>query len=409
MINEFETYELSNGIKVVHLPAISKVAHLGLIIDAGTRDEDDNKDGLAHFIEHAIFKGTGKRKSFHVLSALDRVGGELNAYTAKEDTCYHASFLKQYFSRAADIISDIAFNASFPEKEIEKEKGVIIEEIESYNDSPSELIFDRFEELIFEGHPLGKNILGTADSVLSLSAEDARKFLDKNYGVNRMVICTAGDLNLKKTKNILEKFFGNHKVKTEERKANPLNITYNTFTQEEKRETYQSHIILGGRAYHLNDKKKAAISLLNNYLGGAGLNSLFNLDLREKNALVYHVESNYTGYTDAGLWQVYLGCEKSQKEKALKLVSQILKKVKTKKLGILQLHLAKKQFIGHMALAQENTLNSMMALAKSYIVYGKLDSDDSSVKKINPITDSDILEVANEKLDEKNLSTLIYH
>merc|ERR1711974_337906 len=176
---------------------------------------DDNKDGLAHFIEHAIFKGTGKRKSFHVLSALDRVGGELNAYTAKEDTCYHASFLKQYFSRAADIISDIAFNASFPEKEIEKEKGVIIEEIESYNDSPSELIFDRFEELIFEGHPLGKNILGTADSVLSLSADDARKFLDKNYGVNRMVICTAGDLNLKKTKNILEKFFGNHKVITD--------------------------------------------------------------------------------------------------------------------------------------------------------------------------------------------------
>jgi predicted Zn-dependent peptidase len=408
-MEEFIINNLSNGIRWVHMPRASKLAHIALMIDAGTRDEYEGEDGLAHFIEHAIFKGTSKRKAYHILSALDRVGGELNAYTSKEDTCFHASFLSQYFSRAADIISDIAFYPSFPEKEVEKEKDVIIDEIQSYNDSPGELIFDAFEENIFKGHPLGKNVLGSEESVKQLKIEQAKNFMTRHYGVNKMVICTAGALSVNKMKSTLERFFGEFTQTSEKRKRVELAMNEGVFTLKQDRETHQAHTIMGARAYNITEPKKLPLSLLNNYLGGPGLNSVFNLEIRERNGIAYNIESSYQPFTDNGYWQVYLGTDTNQLEKSMKLVRGILKRMRTKKLGVLQLHLAKKQYLGQMALSQESALNSMMALGKSLLLFDNIESDEVFYNRIKSISDSDILEVANEILVDENLSTLIYY
>lgn len=408
-MEEFEIYSLSNGIRCVHMPRLSKLSHMALMIDAGTRDEKDSEEGLAHFIEHAIFKGTAKRKAYHILSALDRVGGELNAYTSKEDTCFHASFLDQYFNRAADIISDIAFSPSFPEKDIEKEKDVIIDEIHSYNDNPGELIFDVFEEKIFENHDLGRSVLGTEESVRKLTVAQARNFMLEQYGVNKMVICTAGSLKLSKMKTILERFFGDYKRESPVRLISELGITGGKFSHIEKRDTHQAHAILGTRAYSITNPKKLPLALLNNYLGGPGLNSILNLEIREKNGIAYNIESSYQPFTDNGYWQVYLGTDNNQLEKSIKLLKSILNRVRTKKLGVLQLHLAKKQYIGQMALSQESTLNSMMALGKSLLLFDKIDTDEAFHKRLRNISDVDIMEVANELLIDENLSTLIYN
>lgn len=408
-MEEFIVDTLSNGIRWVHMPRSSKLAHIALMIDAGTRDEANGEEGLAHFIEHAIFKGTAKRKAYHILSALDRVGGELNAYTSKEDTCFHASFLSQYFSRAVDIISDIALHPSFPLKDVEKEKDVIIDEIQSYNDSPGELIFDAFEENIFEGHPLGRSVLGTEESVKSLSVDQAKKFMANQYGVNKMVICTAGSLSINKMKNTLERFFGDFRQESAIRTKVELPINQGVFTLKQDRETHQAHTIIGSRAYNICDSKKLPLSLLNNYLGGPGLNSIFNLEIRERNGIAYNIESSYQPFTDNGYWQVYLGTDTNQLEKSMKLVRGILKRMRTKKLGVLQLHLAKKQYLGQMALSQESALNSMMALGKSLLLFDKIESDAVFYSRIKNISDSDIMEVANEIFIDDNLSTLIYY
>tara|TARA_R110001592_G_scaffold325782_1_gene606057 strand:- start:35170 stop:36396 length:1227 start_codon:yes stop_codon:yes gene_type:complete len=408
-MEEFIIFTLSNGIRCVHMPRASKLAHIALMIDAGTRDETDGEEGLAHFIEHAIFKGTSKRKAYHILSALDRVGGELNAYTSKEDTCFHASFLNQYFSRAADIISDIAFQPSFPAKDVEKEKDVIIDEIQSYNDNPGELIFDAFEENIFKDHPLGRSVLGTEESVRKLTVDQAKGFMAKQYGVNKMVICTAGSLSLSKMKSILERYFGDYNQISEKRKKVDLGIHNGSFTVKEDRDTHQAHTILGARAYNITEPKKLPLSLLNNYLGGPGLNSILNLEIRERNGIAYNIESSYQPFTDNGYWQVYLGTDTNQLEKSMKLVRGILKRMRTKKLGVLQLHLAKKQYLGQMALSQESALNSMMALGKSLLLFDKIESDEVFYNRIKSISDSDILEVANEIFVDENLSTLIYY
>lgn len=408
-MDDFQVYTLSNGIRCLHLTRISKLSHLALMIDAGTRDEDHGEEGLAHFIEHAIFKGTTKRKAYHILSALDRVGGELNAYTGKEDTCFHASFLSQYFGRAADIISDITFRASFPERDVEKEKDVIIDEIQSYNDSPGELIFDDFEEKIFKNHPLGRSVLGTESSVKNLSIAQAKNFLATKYGVNNMVICTAGSLSIAKMKVHLERYFSDHTLQSKPRILSELPINTGVFNSKTKRDTHQAHAIIGTRAYNIKNPKKLPLALLNNYLGGPGLNSVLNLEIREKNGIAYNIESSYQPFIDNGYWQVYLGTDEQQLNKSIRLLKSILKRVRTKKLGVLQLHLAKKQYFGQMALSQESALNSMMALGKSLLLFDAIDSDESFYKKVQNISDIDIMDVANELIIEENLSSLIYH
>ena len=403
---DFHIYTLSNGIRVVHLPLRGKIAHLGLMIEAGTRDELPEQNGLAHFIEHALFKGTEKRKTYHILSRLDRVGGELNAYTGKEDTTIHASFLKQYLDRAAEIISDIVFHSTFPEHEITKEKEVILDEIMSYRDTPSELIFDEFDEMAFGNHPLAMPVLGTAESVGQLNRDHIRAFIDEHYTTERMVLCVAGEVTKKKLLHILEQRFGqvpansgNTRKRTE--------IAYTPFHKTIDRDTHQLHLLMGNMAYDLHHPNKTACNLVNNLLGGPGLNSILNLEVREKYGIAYNIESNYQPYSDAGILTIYLGTDPEQLAKSKRLIAGILKRLRTRKLGVLQLHLAKKQLIGHIALAQENNINHMLSLGKSLLVYDKIDSDEEVERRIQQVTAEEVLEVS-ETLFGEDLSELVY-
>ncbi|MBE9511684.1 MAG: insulinase family protein, partial [Bacteroidetes bacterium] len=278
---EYQTYILSNGIKLIHKPVKSPVAHAGIIINTGSRDEQKEEHGIAHFIEHMIFKGTKKRKAFHILSRLEDVGGELNAYTSKEETCIYASFMKKDYQRAFELISDIVFNSSFPERELEKEKEVIIEEINSYLDQPGEQIFDDFEELIYKNAPIGRSILGTPEKLRKLSKNTLNRFIQQHYNTDQIIVCSVGNLSFPRLVKYFEKYFGNVPAtyRTWQRKKAG---SYNPEIKIIDKDTYQSHCIIGNRAYDLNDKHRTDLFLLNNILGGQGLNSRLNLSLREK-------------------------------------------------------------------------------------------------------------------------------
>lgn len=406
-MSEFKVHTLQNKLRVLYLPTTSKVSHLGFMVDAGTRDEPENQEGLAHYIEHAIFKGTHKRKAYHILSRLDRVGGELNAFTGKEDTTIHASFLTQYFERAAEIVSDIVFHSTFPEKEIQKEKEVILDEIHSYQDSPSELIFDEFEELVFKNHPLQHPVLGTEESVKSLTREDIINFMREKYTLDRMVLCVATNLSSKKVLTTLNKYFGEIETKVNNKRSFEK-LIYTPFHEEKKMDTYQAHYMLGNEAFDIHHPLKNACSLLNNILGGPGLNSLLNLEVREKHGIAYNIESSYQPYSDTGVLFIYLGTDVNQLGKSQKLIEKIIKKLCNQKLGILQLHQAKKQIIGHIALGQDNNSSHMLNLAKSLLLYDKIDSDEAIEKKLQQITDIQIMEAAQQVLNLNNMSTLIY-
>ncbi|MEA3317790.1 MAG: pitrilysin family protein [Bacteroidota bacterium] len=404
---DYKTHKFNNGIRIVHVETKSAVAHCGLIINAGSRDENTDEHGMAHFIEHAIFKGTKKRKAYHVLSRLDDVGGEINAYTSKEDTCIQTSFLKTNYERALELIYDISFNSTFPVKEINKEKDVIIEEINSYKDDPADIIFDDFEELIFRNQAIGKNILGEPKSIKLFTKEKIEKFIKNNYHTNEMVICSIGDISFEKFKSLAEKYFStikkNYKTKN---RLKPINNT--PIIKTINKHTHQAHCIIGNTAYDINSIYKTPMTLLDNILGGPALNSRLNLSLREKYGYAYHVESNYSPYSDIGIFSVYFGSDKINIEKSIKLVKKEFNRLKTKNLGTLQLSKAKKQLYGQIAISNDNKANILPAIGKSIILYNKIDSMHDIYKKIEKVTANDILEVANDILDEDKLSMLIY-
>ncbi|MGB0166571.1 MAG: M16 family metallopeptidase [Luteibaculum sp.] len=400
-------FELSNGLRVIHLPSNSAISNFGVLIDVGSRDEASDESGLAHFIEHTIFKGTARRKAYHVLNRLDSVGGEINAYTGKEDTTIHASFLTEYYERAIELIADILFSSSFPKRELDKEKEVVIDEIKSYLDSPSEQIFDDFEEQLFLGHPLANPILGNESSVRSFERKHILHFLDKHYAIDNMVLCSSGNISEKYLKKLLEKYFGSFS-KQMPKKQRKLDISYQVQHKVEEKNTNQVHYMLGNVAYHLQDEKRLAMGLMNNILGGPGLNSHLNLYIREKHGIAYNIESHYTAYSDSGSFFLYLGTDKEQLARSKRLINNILGKLRNKKLGTLQLHQSKKQLIGHMALNQESNSNHMLNLAKSVLVFDKIESDQEIYNKIYAIRSEDILEVANEILDPKSLSSLTF-
>ncbi|TXC78451.1 M16 family metallopeptidase [Luteibaculum oceani] len=404
---EFTTFTLSSGLRVVHCPTNGAISNFGVVIDCGSRDETDAESGLAHFIEHTIFKGTQKRKAYHVLNRLDSVGGEINAYTGKEDTAIHSSFLNEYYERAIELTADILFNSSFPEKEIEKEKEVVIDEINSYLDSPSEQIFDDFEEQIFKGHPLANPILGSKQSVRSFKKTDIQQFIDKHYGINNMVLCSAGKINLKSLKRLLEKYFG-HFTKEVELKNRKIPFAYQASHKESEKKTNQAHFILGSTAPNLFQENRPAVGLLNNILGGPGLNSHLNLYIREKYGIAYNIESHYTPYIDTGSFFIYLGTDFDQLKRSIRLINGVLGKLRNKKLGTLQLHQAKKQLIGHIALNQESNSSNMLNLAKSLLIFNKIESDEEVYRRIYSITSEEVLEAANLILDPKQLSSLTY-
>ena len=404
---QYNIHTLSNGLRIIHEPSSSKVAYCGFAVDAGTRDEAENEQGKAHFVEHLIFKGTRKRKAWHILNRMENVGGDLNAYTNKEETVIYSAFLTEHFGRALELLADIVFHSTFPQNEIEKETEVIIDEIQSYEDTPSELIFDDFEDMIFRNHPLGRNILGRPDLLKKFRSEDAMAFTSRFYQPSNMVFFVLGDFNFQKIVRQVEKLLVDLPLVTVEnqRTIPPLYVPEQLVVHKE---THQAHVMIGSRGYNAYDDKRTALYLLNNILGGPGMNSRLNVSLRERRGLVYTVESNLTSYTDTGAFCIYFGTDPEDVDTCLKLTYKELKRMRDVKMTSSQLMAAKKQLIGQIGVASDNNENNALGMAKTFLHYNKYESSESVFRRIEALTAEGLLEVANEMFAEEYLSTLIY-
>lgn len=403
----YQTYILKNGLKIIHQHVANKAAYCGLIIGVGSRDEHTDEAGIAHFIEHVIFKGTEKRKAYHILSRMEDVGGELNAYTTKEDTCIYASFLAKDYERTLELFSDIIFNSVFPEKEMEKEKEVVIDEINSYKDSPGELIFDDFEELIYKDYPIGRNILGREEDVRELKREHILDFVKRNYKPGRMVISSIGDIPFEKLVRLIEKYFG--EIEGDDtvlvRKKPELYVPQ---FREVKMETYQNHCVIGNVAYDYTQDNRLALSLLVDLLGGSGMNSRLNLNIRERYGLAYNIEASYTPYSDTGVFTVYFGCDAEDIDKCMKLCRKEMAVFCNEPLGQMQLRKAKTQMTGQMTLSSENYENMMLSIGKSFLIYDKVDGLEYIYAKVNEINAELLQKVANDVFAAEQQSVLIY-
>lgn len=400
-------HTLSNGIRLVHQSMPGVVAHCGLVINTGSCAERSSEQGMAHFIEHMLFKGTSKRKAYHILSRMEDVGGELNAYTTKEETAVHASFMKEDIERAIEIISDIVFNATLPEKEIEKEKEVVMEEINSYLDNPAELIFDDFEELIFAGQPIGHNILGTESTVKYFTQESLFNFISSNYNTDQMVFCSVGNIPDTTILRLFTKYFNLIPANLRDKKSS-FPWQYKVSSVTKNMDTFQNHCIIGNVAYNQRDDRRLGMFLLNSILGGQGLNSRLNLSLREKNGLAYNVESAYSPYSETGAFSIYFGTDNQHLEKSVRVTLSELNRLRTKALGTIQLFRAKNQMKGYLARGYENHENLMLSLGKSLLVFNRVENLEETCRKIDAITSSELLDIANEIFEEGKLSTLIY-
>lgn len=404
---QYNEYTLPNGLRIIHEPTLSKVSYCGFAIDAGTRNEAENEQGMAHFVEHLIFKGTEKRKAWHILNRMENVGGDLNAYTNKEETVVYAAFLTEHLERALELLGDIVFHSTFPQHEIEKETEVIIDEIQSYEDNPSELIFDDFEDMIFRNHPLGRNILGKPDLLRSFRTEDVLSFTRRFYQPGNMVFFVQGQYDFKKIVRLAEKHLADVPAVTvdNQRVPPPLYVPERLVVSKD---THQAHVMIGSRGYNAYDDKRTALYLLNNILGGPGMNSKLNVSLRERRGLVYNVESNLTSYTDTGAFCIYFGTDIEDMDTCLKLTYKELKRMRDVKMTSSQLAAAKKQLIGQIGVASDNFENNALGMAKTYLHYHKYESSEVVFKRIETLTAEQLMEVANEMFAEEYLSTLIY-
>lgn len=427
---KYNTYTLDNGLRIIHLPSDSKVVYCGYQINAGTRNEEPGEEGLAHFCEHVTFKGTERRKAWHILNCLESVGGDLNAYTNKEGTVYYSAILKEHIARAVDLLTDIVFHSVYPQAEIDKEVEVICDEIESYNDSPAELIYDEFENIIFKGSPLGHNILGTAEQVRSFKTEDALRFTRKLYRPDNAIFFAYGDIDFKKLVKLLKTLnfehgtlnFMNSKTSetpATETEADDANhkVQSSKFNVQSKVEgqtivmqknTHQAHVMIGTRAYDVNDDRRMPLYLLNNMLGGPGMNAKLNLALREHNGLVYTVESTMVAYGDTGVWSIYFGCDEHDVKRCLRLVRKELDKFMQKPLSEAQLKAAKKQIKGQVGVACDNRENFALDFGKSFLHYGWEKNVDRLYEQVDEITAEQIQAVAQELFDKDRLTTLIF-
>ena len=420
---KYNTYTLDNGLRIIHLPSDSKVVYCGYQINAGTRNEEPGEEGLAHFCEHVTFKGTERRKAWHILNCLESVGGDLNAYTNKEGTVYYSAILKEHIARAVDLLTDIVFHSVYPQAEIDKEVEVICDEIESYNDSPAELIYDEFENIIFKGSPLGHNILGTAEQVRSFKTEDALRFTRKLYRPDNAIFFAYGDIDFKKLVRFLKKSFLSEERRVKSEKFNSpeaqaqFNIQHSTFNTQHsfegqtivmQKNTHQAHVMIGTRAYDVNDSRRMPLYLLNNMLGGPGMNAKLNLALREHNGLVYTVESTMAAYGDTGIWSIYFGCDEHDVKRCLRLVRKELDKFMLKPLSEAQLKAAKKQIKGQIGVACDNRENFALDFGKSFLHYGWEKNVDRLYEQVDEITAEQIQAVAKELFDKDRLTTLIF-
>lgn len=404
----YNQHTFTNGLRLIHKPSGSKVAYCGFAIDAGTRDENEEEQGMAHFVEHLMFKGTEKRKAWHILNRMENVGGDLNAYTNKEETVVYSAFLTEHFARAVELLSDIVFHSTYPQQEIRKEVEVIIDEIHSYEDSPSELIYDDFEDMIFRDHPLGRNILGKPELLKTFTTENARSFTTRYYQPSNMVFFVQGNLDFGKVIKQVERYAGN--IPSQDIRSNrTLPPAYKPDKVIIHKDTYQAHVMIGNRGYNAYDDKRTALYLLNNILGGPGMNSRLNLALRERRGLVYNVESNLTSYTDTGAFCIYFGTDPKHIDLCLGLTYKELKRLRDSKMSSAQLASARKQLIGQIGVASDNNENNALGMAKSFLHYNKFESSESVFHRIEALTPELLLEVANEMLAEEKLSTLIYN
>jgi predicted Zn-dependent peptidase len=401
------THQLPNGIRIIHKPTDAYVAHCGLTINAGSRDEELNEQGLAHFIEHVIFKGTQKRRAHHILSHMENVGGELNAYTTKEDTCIYASFMHTWYQRWFDLLSDILFNSTFPEKELAKEKDIIIDEINSYKDNPGEQIFDDFDGVIFDGHPLGRNILGLPKNIKTFNRDHISRFTSRTYATEEMVICSVGRIPFSELIRLAEKYFGHAPRSCRQNQRLEFN-GYVTKEKVVKRRNHQAHCVLGGPGYKADHSGKTALILLNNMLGGPGLNSRLNMAVREKHGFCYNIESHYLPYSDSGIFSIYFGTDADYIDKTLSLIRKELNRFRNEKLGLLQLKRAKQQLIGQVAISFESNLAEMLSMGKSILLYNKVDTIEEINQKIEAVSAANLLEAANEVFDPERLSMLTF-
>ena len=456
---KYNTYTLDNGLRIIHLPSDSKVVYCGYQINAGTCNEEPGEEGLAHFCEHVTFKGTERRKAWHILNCLESVGGDLNAYTNKEGTVYYSAILKEHIARAVDLLSDIVFHSVYPQAEIDKEVEVICDEIESYNDSPAELIYDEFENILFKGSPLGHNILGTAEQVRAFKTEDALRFTRKLYRPDNAIFFAYGDIDFKKLVKLIQKALGecpkgrelacsadcksaetpteeriaekkptkeriteetpSGETPTEEMEAGDANhkVQSSKFNVQSKvagqtivmqKNTHQAHVMIGTQAYDVNDDRRMPLYLLNNMLGGPGMNAKLNLALREHNGLVYTVESTMVAYGDTGTWSIYFGCDEHDVKRCLRLVRKELDKFMQKPLSDAQLKAAKKQIKGQIGVACDNRENFALDFGKSFLHYGWEKNVDRLYEQVDEITAAQIQAVAQELFDKDRLTTLIF-
>ena len=447
---KYNTYTLDNGLRIIHLPSDSKVVYCGYQINAGTRNEEPGEEGLAHFCEHVTFKGTERRKAWHIINCLESVGGDLNAYTNKEGTVYYSAILKEHIARAVDLLSDIVFHSVYPQAEIDKEVEVICDEIESYNDSPAELIYDEFENILFKGSPLGHNILGTAEQVRAFKTEDALRFTRKLYRPDNAIFFAYGDIDFKKLVKLIGRALaddesgklaaeklpqisqitqisGNeNSIATEKSVSSVESVGHKNYqsvgpknypsvgdgiagqTIVMQKNTHQAHVMIGTRAYDVNDDRRMPLYLLNNMLGGPGMNAKLNLALREHNGLVYTVESTMVSYGDTGTWSIYFGCDEHDVKRCLRLVRKELDKFMQKPLSDAQLKAAKKQIKGQIGVACDNRENFALDFGKSFLHYGWEKNVDRLYEQVDEITAAQIQAVAQELFDKDRLTTLIF-
>ncbi len=403
----YQSHEFENGIRLVHHRFPSPVGHCGLTVNAGSRDESDDEHGLAHLIEHAIFKGTKKRRAHHIINRMETVGGEINAFTTKEQTCIYSSFLKEDFKRSVELICDIVFHSTFPEKEIALEKEVIIDEINSYKDDPAELIFDEFEEAVYKSNPIGRGILGTPECVRKFRREDLENFIRKNYSTNQMVFSVVVDMDFKRGVKIAGRHLEGIPASVSEKKRTPF-TNYSPGHKRVAKNTHQAHCMTGNIAPALDDSRRFPMALLNNITGGPGMNSRLNIALREKKGYAYNVESQYTAYTDTGIFGAYFGTDRENLEKCTETVINEFNRLRKKKLGTIQLSNAKRQLTGQLIMSFENKEHLMQTMGKNYLLFNRLYSSDQIFSIIDKITSDDLIELANDIFEPQKLTSLSY-
>lgn len=402
----YQTHTLSNGIRLLHVPDASPITYCGFAVNAGTRDELDDEQGMAHFVEHMLFKGTSHRKSWHIINWLESVGGQVDAYTTKEETFVYATVPSVYMQRAMELLSDIMFHSLFPAHELERELDVILDEIQSYNDSPSELIYDDFEELLFADSHIGRNILGNVESLEAMTSERLQAFVSRCHTTDQLVFFSLGNTDFSKLVRWAERLFT---VPASQRAfVREAPKSYVPQRQKSSKDTFQTHSMVGNRTFALSHPDRVALVLLNNILGGPNMSSRLNMSIRERNGLAYNVESNVTSYVDTGVWTVYVGCDPKNAKRCLQLIDKELERLRTQPLDARQLHTAKLQLEGQLLIANENKENLILAMAKLFLQQNYCLSDAEIHERIMAVTSEKIQHIACELFNKESLTHLMF-